>query len=98
MPLLRGNQSGQEKGKKGVEQDMEGLLMATEKLNELQTRYGKPTVSEAVNAYYLLRQLADMAAGVEYMHNFQRERSDIVEYVRKTHPIMKVLKGDANGN
>jgi hypothetical protein len=67
------------------------------KLEELQARYGKPNLMEAINAYYLLRQLADMAAGVEYMHNFQRERSDIVEYVRKTHPIMKVLKGDLNG-
>ena len=71
--------------------------MATEKLKELQDRYGMPTVSEAISAYYILRQLSDMAARVEYMHNFQRERSDIVDYVKKTHPIIKVLKGDMNG-
>ena len=71
--------------------------MKPETLQELQTLYGKPNMMEAVTAYYLLRQLSDMAAKVEYMHNFQRERSDIVDYVRKTHPILKVLKGDANG-
>lgn len=64
------------------------------KLQELQTRYGMPTVTEAINAYYILRQLADMAAPVEYMHNFQRERSDIYDYIKKTHPIMMILKGD----
>lgn len=72
--------------------------MATEKLAELQKQYGMPTVMEAINAYYILRQLADMAARVEYMHNFQRERSDIVDYVKKTHPIILLLKGDMNGN
>jgi hypothetical protein len=61
---------------------------------KLQTRYGMPTVTEAINAYYILRQLADMAAHVEYMHNFQRERSDIYDYITKTHPIMMILKGD----
>ena len=71
--------------------------MASEKLAELQKRYGMPTVTEAINAYYLLRQLADMAARVEYLHNFQRERSDIVDYVKGTHEILKVLKGDLNG-
>lgn len=67
--------------------------MENEKLAELQKQYGMPTVMEAINAYYILRQLADMAARVDYMHNFQRERSDIVDYVKKTHPIMLVLKG-----
>lgn len=71
--------------------------MANDKLTELQARYGQPTLMEALNAYYLLRQLADMAAGVEYMHNFQRERSDIVDYVKGTHKILLVLKGDLNG-
>lgn len=71
--------------------------MANDKLTELQARYGQPTLMEALNAYYLLRQLADMAAGVEYMHNFQRERSDIVDYVKGTHKILKVLKGDLRG-
>lgn len=73
-------------------------MLANEKLLELQNKYGKPTITEAINAYYLLRQLGDMAAAVGYMHNFQRERSDIVDYVRKTHPIIKVLKGDWDGN
>ena len=45
-----------------------------------------------------LGELEDMAEKVEYMHNFQLERSDIVDYVRKTHPIIRVLKGDCNGN
>ena len=71
--------------------------MANDKLTELQARYGQPTLMEALNAYYLLRQLADMATGVEYMHNFQRERSDIVDYVKGTHKILKVLKGDLCG-
>ena len=71
--------------------------MKPETLQELQILYGKPNVMESITAYYLLRQLSDMAAKIEYMHNFQRERSDIVEYVRKTHNILKVLKGDVNG-
>lgn len=71
--------------------------MANDKLTELQARYGQPTLMEALNAYYLLRQLADMAVGVEYMHNFQRERSDIVSYVKKTHKILLILKGDDHG-
>ena len=71
--------------------------MKPEVLQELQALYGKPTVMEGITAYYLLRQLSDMAKKVEYMHNFQREREDIVDYVRKTHQILKVLKGDING-
>ena len=71
--------------------------MKPETLQELQTLYGKPTVMEGVTAYYLLRQLSDMAVRIAYMHNFQREREDIVDYVRKTHQILKVLKGDTNG-
>lgn len=68
--------------------------MSNDKMIRLQAKYGSPTVTEAVEAYYLLCQLSEMAADVEYMHNFQRERSDIVDYVRKTHPIIKELKGD----
>lgn len=45
----------------------------------------------------VLSRLVDMASGIEYLHNFQRERNDIVEYVRGTHEILKVLKGDCNG-
>ena len=69
--------------------------MAGEKLYELQCKYGKPTINDSIAAYYLLCQLADMAAEVEYMHNFQRERSDIVDYVYKTDRIVRILKGDA---
>ena len=69
--------------------------MAGENFYELQCKYGKPTINDSIAAYYLLCHLSDMAAEVEYMHNFQLERSDIVEYVYKTHQIVKILKGDA---
>jgi hypothetical protein len=36
--------------------------------------------------------LSKMAKDVEYMHNFQNEREDIVEYIYKTHEIIKLLK------
>lgn len=62
-------------------------------IKAMQQKYGKPTLSDAVNAYYILAALYEMAEKVEFMHNFQLERSDIVDYVYKTHPIIKVLKG-----
>ena len=40
----------------------------------------------------LLGELIRMAEKVEYMHNFQHERFDIVEYIYKTHEIIKLLK------
>ena len=39
--------------------------------------------------------LSKMAEGIDYMHNFQNERKDIVDYIYKTHEIIKILKGDA---
>lgn len=41
-----------------------------------------------------LGRLGKMAKDVEYMHNFQNEREDIVEYIYRTHEIIKILKGD----
>jgi len=53
------------------------------------------TVNEAMSAFYILEKLKELANRVEYMHNFQKERSDIVEYVYATHEIMVILKGGA---
>ncbi len=44
------------------------------------------------NPSILLAKLIKMAEKVEYMHNFQHERFDIVEYIHRTHEIMKLLK------
>lgn len=66
-----------------------------EKLQLLQEKYGKPTVEEAIAAYYNLEQLKEMAKGIDYLHNFQRERRDIVRYVRGTHEILIILKEEA---
>lgn len=62
-------------------------------LTKYQEKYGKPTVEQAIEAYYTLCMLKEKASKIEYMHNFQRERTDIVDYVYGTHEIMKVLKG-----
>ena len=45
----------------------------------------------------LLEKLIKMAEDIEYMHNFQKERFDIVEYIYKTHEIMKLLKETKGG-
>ena len=44
------------------------------------------------NPSILLAKLIRMAEDVEYMHNFQHERFDIVEYIYNTHEIIKLLK------
>ena len=41
-----------------------------------------------------LEILGELAEKVEYMHNFQNERGDIVEYIYKTDKIMRIIKGD----
>ena len=45
----------------------------------------------------LLGRLGKMAKDIEYMHNFQNEREDIVEYIYKTHEIVKLLKEELKG-
>ena len=47
------------------------------------------TTKETAN---ILEKLKELAEDVEYMHNFQNERSDIVEYIYATHKIMRILK------
>ena len=39
-----------------------------------------------------IERLQEMASEIEYMHNFQLERADIVKYVYQTHEILKILK------
>lgn len=62
-------------------------------LKKLQKRYGKPTVEESIMSFYKLKRLEELAAETEYIHNFQRERRDIVDYCKRTHMIMRILKG-----
>lgn len=49
------------------------------------------------NAEAEIERLREMASKIEYMHNFQLERSDIVQYVYQTHEILKILKGYGKG-
>lgn len=53
------------------------------------------TVNEAMSAFYTLEKLKELANRVDYMHNFQNERGDIVKYIYDTHEIMVILKGGA---
>lgn len=62
-------------------------------LKEFQEMYGKPTIEQAVRAFYTLAALKEEASKIEYMHNFQYERWDIVDYIYDTHEILKILKG-----
>ena len=35
------------------------------------------TVNEAMSAFYTLEKLKELADRIDYMHNFQNERSDL---------------------
>ena len=52
--------------------------------NKLNTKISKPTIEQALLAWCLINELLD--AG--YCHDWQYERSDIVDYIQRISEIM----------
>lgn len=66
--------------------------------NELKKAKNKPTVMQSIYAWYVLNELVELG----YLHNFQHERDDIVDYIYEVSAIIdkarKVIKERSDDN